>query len=456
MTRGLLRTAVATLFGAILIGATLFAPAAPAAGASEPFRNGIAVATSQVVRIGPGVGNLTLATTAGIALTNVTNKVASAQAQTLDLGLVGGSLTAPGCDGSAPAVRPDQVPQAHQADNRAGTASETHDDQPIAGSPIGGGRTTVSANATPAASADSTLLAADIASLVKVGGGDAQAASTIVNHEARQATSTAAANLDLAGIVHLDGLRWNATHRTGAGAATAGAFSIGSGTIGGSPIPVDALGPLEKAVNTALAPFGLSVSLPKVEHITKPNDLVIVSPLVVALRDSPAGKAALGPALNATRKQREQFYNALISANCNLSSVALIADVATDILSGTGFMTVEVGGVTASSQDVEDFNPFGSNDPLLGVPVAPSVVGGVDFAAPSSFGSITPGLSFPGSEEVRSVRSVCESTSPSTRVACSRGRPVAVGVIGIALTAILGGFEWWRRRAAYRQATTAS
>ncbi len=454
-TRALLRNAVPTLVGVVLIGATLLAPASPAAGGPEPFRNGMAVATSQVVRVGPGVGNLTLASTAGVALTNVTNKIASAQAQTIDLGLVGGSITAPGCDGKPPTVKPEDVPQAHQADNRAGTASETHDDGPIAGSPLGGGRTTVSANATPAATADSTLLAANIASLVQIGGGDAQAASTIVNHEARQATSFATASLDLAGTVHLDGLRWNATHRTGAGATTVGAFSIGSGTIGGLPVPVDAPGALEKAVNVALRPFGLSVTLPKVQHITKPNDLIIVSPLVIALRDSPAGKAALGPALNASREQREKFYSALIAANCKLSSAALIADVASDILSGTGFMTVEVGGVTASSQDVPDFNPFGSNDPLLGAPIAPSFGGG-DIGLPDIIGLTTPGLTLPGSQELRAVRSVCESTSPSTRIDCSRGRPVAVGLIGIALTALLGGFEWWRRRAAYSTTIAAS
>ena len=84
--------------------------AAPAARAA--FSNGQAKATAVVSKIGPGVGNLELALGSGVAVSELKNGLAQAQAQALDLGLIGTTLTADGC--SAAPLRPDQLPQPYE------------------------------------------------------------------------------------------------------------------------------------------------------------------------------------------------------------------------------------------------------------------------------------------------------------------------------------------------------
>src|SRR5689334_1743689 len=95
---------------AITIGTTLSSAAAPAAPAQAPFSNGKAKAVATVFGLAPGVGALSLGITSGTAVAEVTNKLAQAQSKVLDLGLIGTSLTAQQCDGSAGPVRQDQLP----------------------------------------------------------------------------------------------------------------------------------------------------------------------------------------------------------------------------------------------------------------------------------------------------------------------------------------------------------
>ena len=75
------------------------------------------------------------------------------------------------------------------------------------------------------------------------------------------------------------------------------------------PIPLESLAALETTLNTALESSGVTITFPKVERFTEPADLVRVTPLRIVLKDSPVGKAALGPVLNATREQREQLFD---------------------------------------------------------------------------------------------------------------------------------------------------
>ena len=73
-------------------------PAGPAAPAPRAeFSNGQAKATAVVTKIGPGVGNLELALGSGVAVSELKNELAQAQAQALDLGLIGTTLTSEGC-----------------------------------------------------------------------------------------------------------------------------------------------------------------------------------------------------------------------------------------------------------------------------------------------------------------------------------------------------------------------
>src|SRR3954453_15592776 len=115
-----MRTATVGAASTLLLICTTMA--AGGARAADTFSNGRATAQSQVMRVAPGVGNLQLATTTGVAVSQVSNSLAQAQAQAIDLGLIGTAATAEGCDGSPGALTPDQLPKAVVVDNRKGDA----------------------------------------------------------------------------------------------------------------------------------------------------------------------------------------------------------------------------------------------------------------------------------------------------------------------------------------------
>lgn len=435
----------------LAVVATAFAMGAPAAlGDTPSFRNGTGIATAQIIRVAPGVGNLGLATTVGTSLSKVANKVAEAQAQAVDLGLIGSSLTAEACDGSPGALRPDQLPQPVVTDNRKGDSTVSADELPIAGSPLGGGRKEAKATTTPMSEADVTGVAANLDPLVAVSNGRSDAITRVVDKDAREAVGTSSLDLSLGGgAVVLKNLQWRATHRTGAGQSIAGEFSIGDGTIGNVPVPVDQLKTLGDAINTALGGTGVSVSMPHIEHITEPNDVIKVTPLVIQLKDTPVGKAALGPGLEASRPQREQFFTTVASAYCQSEGLLLVGEIGLDVISGTGFLNIELGGVTATTADPGDFNPFGSNEPLAPLAdVVPAVLGATSTLPPlTATGIVAPPISA-GAAALGPLRTVCESESHSTRVGCSRGSALPVGIAGVVLTVGVAALDWLRRRRA--------
>src|SRR4051794_26571321 len=95
--RTLVIGALSTLLG---VGAALAAGDGRAAADGAAFSNGVATAQASVLRIAPGLGSLQLATTSGTSLATLTNNVAQAQSQSIDLGLVGTALTAQQCTGA--------------------------------------------------------------------------------------------------------------------------------------------------------------------------------------------------------------------------------------------------------------------------------------------------------------------------------------------------------------------
>jgi len=289
-------------------------------------------------------------------------------------------------------------------------------------------------------------------------GGRSDAVTKIDPGKARIADATASADINIAGIVDLNNAQWRATHRTGENPSQTGSFSVDSTTAGGVPVPVDQTQPLEDAINQALTTTGITVSLPKVQHITSPNDFVQVTPLEIRLQDSPAGKTALGPGLNATREQREQVLNQLYSMYCQAEGAGLVADIGLDIASGTGFLVIDIGGVSATSKAVEYQNPFGVIAPFTPPPevevqatpaVAPHPV--VVPATPGSTRVIPPSTSSvaaaPPSQIVHTgpIEKVCQTLSPAKRPACSTGKGGALILLAIGLT---GGFAYldWRHQ----------
>ena len=439
---------------------------------TEPVGNGTATAIAGVARYAPGVGQLALGATNGTAISKVTNDLAQATAQSTDLGLIGSSLTSEGCDGEA-TITPDQLPQPTFTDNRNGDASEVRDESGTQDAPAGVGRMFVEAFEDPvAANAEATMGAFGLAPIIEVGGGKSTAIARVLPGEGREAIATAVADVALAdGLVEFAGMQWFAQHRTGVETIAQAGFRIGSGTVGGVPVPLEEIAQVEATANEVLAPLGLRLDFPEVERLTDGSDLIRVSPLRIELRDTPVGKLVFGPVLEATREQRLQLFDELTTQICDLAGVLLVADIAVSVVAGTGFLVLEVGGARATSSDLEVFDPFGDLPTGTGG-AAPSPSGAapsVDVptpqpaSAPGAAGVVSPAVSTPAAATTPApgatplvtqparvtpgaIEEVCESVHPNRSPSCSTGAVAAVGVLGLLATVGAAGLDVRRRR----------
>lgn len=445
------RTIVMGALSAVVTLVTAF-PARGATTQVASFPNGRGSAVSQVARWAPGVGSLQIGITSGQSIAQIHNNLAQAQAQSLDLGLIGTSLTAEQCNGDPGWARPDQLPQPTRIDNRSGDASASADQIASAGSPLGGGRQSASATTTPSAEASVSAAQTVLGPLATISNGRSDSRSGVVDGKAREAEATVSADIDIAGVVQLKAARWRAFHRTGADPSVDGAFSVAAATIGNVPFPTDQTSSLQDAINAALAESGISVEMPQMQHLTSPSDLVRVTPLRITMKDSPAGKTALGPGLNFTRAQRAQLFDAIVGVYCKLASALLVGDVTLSVLSGTGFMTVEIGGAEATTSDLVQGNPFGYETPLARVGGTPVLDGSAPAtsAATASIGPpSTAGAS--SSRDAGRFAEICESIHPTRKPLCSRGMGLPIGIAGLLATGGIGYFDWRRQRRLVRE-----
>lgn len=429
--------------------------ARPSEAQEGGFGNGAAKATAVVAKVAPGVGALELGVTSGVAVAEVTNSLAQSQSQALDLGLIGTTLTADGCREAT--IGADDLPQPLRVDNRAGDVSESRDEVPVDGTVLGGGRLRAAATTGPASTSSATGVGFAVGPLLTFEGGRAIAETEAIPGKGRQAHATVETSIDIAGIVSLDGMEWDALHRTGAERVVQGSFSIGSAEIGGVPFPGDELEPLETAVNTVLEFSGVSIDFPEVERFAEPTDLVRVTPMRIVLRDSPAGGLLLGPGLNASRAQREQLFDDLTAAFCDAAGALLVGDITISVISGTGFLAMEFGGAEAISGEFVQGGaigvppvpppavpPTGGQVPIPGDPSAespspadPSVP--TEQAAPDTV-TATPAADLGPLEEV------CESIHPFDWPSCSDGAAPLAGIIGLLGTAAMFGVDLRRQR----------
>lgn len=423
------------------------APAAPTSA------NGAAKATAVLAKVAPGVGGLGLAVTSGVAVSQHQNALAEAQAQGLDLGLIGTTLTSEGCSGAA--VTADDLPQPVRVDNRNGNASETKDDLPLG--PAGGLRLSAAATTTPDGRSEAKGVGIEIPGLLDLGAGTSVAETRVLpDGKGREARAVVQTTLDIAGVINLRGMRWEALHRTGTERIVEGTFEIlGSAEVGGIDLPLDDIEPVQAALNDLLEFTGLSIELPRVEKFTEPTDLVRVTPLRISFSESELGGLVLGPVLNASRPQREQLFADLAEAFCQAKSAGLLADVGIAIAAGSGFLTFEIGGAEALSGDFTvggaiDVPPVATpTDPVapVGGGVTPDLGGGPSIDPTTGDETAAPDVG--GAAPVADVgplERVCESVHPFEWPSCSEGAAPVAGLIGLAATGLMFGFDYRRQR----------
>ena len=391
-----------------------------------------ASATAVVAQFVPAVGGVNFAVSAGVALSKVTNQVAVAQAESLDFGLVGLILSA------LQVVPASELPQPLIVDNRKGDVERDETDYPVVGEQLGAGRKRVQATKVPASRAQADVATA-VSSLLTISAGHADAVTTTLSPTTREGRSSVSVDIDIAGVVQLSGLRWEAHHRTGSGAVSTASFAVAHAIIGGVAVPTESYAELGALINAALAPSGIVVRLPMVERTSAATDLVRVTALEVELRDTELGRATLGPILDLSREQREDLFDQVNAAYGPAGIALLVADIMLTIAGGQGAVTARIGGAEASSGDLALVDPFG--DPGSVAPAAPAVTPGAVVlppvaSRPTMSRSVAAGTSRPVATTER-----CRSIHAERPRGCSEGSLLPLGLAGLAAAVAVGGLD---------------
>jgi hypothetical protein len=352
----------------VVLGSLAVAVAPGGAGAEEEFINGSGKADAQILRIGPSAGRLSMAPTIGLTLADFVGSLGRGESRTGDFAAL---------DGSVPAEVKNQLPivRAESTDDDAGTPHTAGFAATPSSSPIKVGGSDQSATATkdPRGTSSYTLGAYGVPGIFEVGSSTANSTAGVVGGKTREANGVSRiSSITIAGgLVTLKGLTWEATQRTGAGAATTANFRVDGVTIGGGtsgplnlPVPPQNLTPpngdlgaVLGPINTALKPTGFALVPPTT---STDGNIARVSPLTLQVADSEVGRTALAPILAALQPIRDPITGALINADARFSSAVLLADVAVGVFSGSGRADIQFGGASAFTEGEKYVSPFGS------------------------------------------------------------------------------------------------
>ncbi len=458
-------TAGATLC-AVGVMTTISSAGASPRDTKKPFVNGDVTAISQAMQVQPKTGGFAFTITVGTSIADYRDTLAQASSQSLNLGLLGTALTTQQCNGSNPALKPNQIPQPLVAESDRGNQHRTGTTGPAASSGVlaAAGKEAVTATTQPSANASfdgGTLGIPGVATMT----GFSSDGSTQLAGQTREATGTAEIHqLSLAGgQVVLDNLLWTATQRTGAQTGADGSFNVGGLTVAGKQERPTAanLAKAFAAVNRALASTGLHVDPPSVKQH---GSAVVVSPLTVGIDNSQVGHKLVSPLLTKAQPVTDALTNALLGISCQFGSPLTVADLVLGTADGTGSTDLMFGGASVGTQVIASRDPFGS--PHLGSPLGKVPAGSTGTNSSAAGGSGSSGLGGssgtapPASTgkaagkqpavaaPVAAATTTCSSTSMAHWPSCSTGNALGVGLIALGVLALVGGgdFAVLRRR----------
>ena len=435
--------------------AGLVTASAPASGqaAVEP---GVGSAYAQGYKIDPRSGRLSFGLTYGMALAGHQNTVAVGEARSLDLGVVGTTLAGEGCDGGDPTLAREDQPQPLVArsgeDGAAEGKTETEN----------GVEKRASADNSPLATSVATTAATGDAAAVLIGSTRSETSSGIVDgaRVARAITDVSEIRIG-GGALVIRGLRWEAAWQSAPQEEVSGSFTIEGIEVAGQAQPTsgDAAQDLGQ-LNAALQPLGIEITPPTVRNEA---GISFVDPLRIGIVPSELRDGVVGGVVGALQPVREALVDALIEFDCSNASYITIADLALGSVTGAGSLNIELGGVTATSDELGQTSLLGALPPPPAAPPAPPVdsSSGGSLGTTGSSGSTGTGSGSTGSSGSGTVTSVdsqpAASNSPETaatpleRIAGSRGGPlVLVGLGGLLLLGALAELDRRKMRKAQR------
>lgn len=358
------RTAIAACgVSATLLSVALSSPArAGEAATDKTAGNASAIATSY--KINPTEASLSIGVTFGISLAGYTNQVSQAESRGIDLGIIGSTLAAQGCSGGDPTLPADKQPQPLHSDSRYDTAGPKSGPETLNGQTVPVITKQTQANATPYAEANTaTASATGTGGFLGLSGARSRAVTQLSNGTRDALATVDLGSIDVAGIVSLSNLHWEAEFQTGTIEKTAGAFSLGSLKVLGQSLPTaDAIQALTQA-NVLLAPLGMQFVPPAV-HTSA--GILFVDPLMLRVVPSPTRDGVTGAILSGAQPVRQNLYTALLAASCSFASPITVSDIVLGSLTGAGSFSVEFGGVQAKTEAIKLTNFLGGLPALTG------------------------------------------------------------------------------------------
>jgi hypothetical protein len=431
--------------------------ASPNQDAGEPFNNGTGNAIAMTYKVNPIVGNLSFGLTVGLSLAAHQNTGAQAQSEAVDTGVIGMTLAGEGCMGADPTWPEEDQPQpVVVGSNDEGAERGVQEDE--AGLITKFAR----ANPTPFAEAVTTSAPMGDSGVAQLAGGQSIASSGVVDgntREARAFTRIGSATL-AGGAIELRGLEWEATHRSGAVEEAVGRFEVGALVIGGQeiPLPSDAA-QQAAAIDEALRPLGLTFTAPQVRVA---EGIVFVDPMKIGVIPAERRDSIIGPILGELQPVREAIFAELLAMDCgelaqmtgqNIPTKSLVSifDIALASVSGAGSMLLELGGVQATTGELNAFQfpelPSLVDPPPVGTGVAPSLPamrGPTDLAGPVTSPQAPSGLETGTRGDATRIDDAA-GFQPIADLTGSRGGALAL-VGGLGLAALLAAAEADRRK----------
>lgn len=411
---------------------------------AAPFNNGTGSATAIGYKVNPVNGNLSFGITAGESVAGHQNTGGTGQSRAINLGVIGVTLAGEACDGGNPTLPAEQQPQPVIVRTTDEGAAEGKRETEA-------GVIEKFARATPApyAEAITSIAPSGDPAVLYISGGRTVTHSGVIDGNVREALArTEIGNIVIGGgALEIQGLTWEAIHRSGAVEETIGTFHMGNVLIGGqvTPLPGDAIEQLT-SLNQLLEPLGIRITKPEVRV---EEGIVFVDPLTIGIVPNEARDGLLQPIFAGIQPFREALTDALLEIDCGNSTYITVADLALGSISGAGKLTVELGGVQATTAEIDAYE-FAPLPPLPELPSLGSTAGGGTGGSVPSGGASVPSTTGTPSTDTDTEEAAAPATddldtTPIADLAGERGGVMAL-VGGGGLLALLATAEGDRRK----------
>lgn len=365
----------------VWLGAVLaFQVASPAASGQASSDAGLGSAYAQGVKVDPRTGRLSFGITYGMALSGHQNTVAAAESRSVDLGVIGTTLAGEGCDGGEPTLAKEDQPEplvARSTDEGAGVEKVDYE--------YGVDKRALATDE-PVARAVALTSGRVEDGVISIGSVRAETQSGLIDGARVAKAVSQVGYVELVGgAVVLRGLRWEAIYQTAPEELISGSFTMEGieilgredATYGDDPISSIA------EANAVLSELGIVISPPKVRVDA---GIQFVDPMKISIVPNDNRDQVAGAVLNAVAPVRESVFDAIIEADCSNASYITVLDIVLGSITGAGSLSIEVGGVTASSRElVRSSFLNGGGAPSTGGSGVPT--GSSGFVPPASGGS---------------------------------------------------------------------